>query len=145
MGDEILKKLLLFIVSIFYCSLVSISASEIDMSKYDRLFVEISDKRLGVENSKIAQTKNPFLMKYKVSKKDGNNTTAIKKETIYKLNAIFGEKVKINSKWYRLKDKIGEYKLSKIKSNSVVLQNAYQKQELFIRKHNAKNVKFSSN
>lgn len=113
------------------------------MSEYDTLFAEISDKRIGVSNEDIKKIKNPFIFKMTQKVQDGE-TADVKVETVYTLYAILGNKVKINDSWYSINDQIGYYKLSKIKQNSVLLSSASETKELFIRKQNASNVKFSS-
>lgn len=115
----------------------------VDMSEYETLFAEISDKRVGVSSEEIKKVKNPFIFKI-VHKTEDGEIADIKVATIYNLYAILGDKVKINDSWYSINDQLGYYKLSKIKQNSVLLSSASETKELFIRKQNASNVKFSS-
>ncbi len=114
------------------------------LSEYDKFFSQISEKRVGVENKKIDEVKNPFIMTYnKIKVKDGNSTVAVKKST-YVLNAIFSNKAKINGIWYKQNSTIGDFKLTSIRSNSVIMKNEHSKKELFIRKSNVSKIKFSS-
>ena len=151
MGDEILKTIIALILSLILSS--TLMAAKNDeftenfrekIAEYDKFFSEISEKRLGVSNSKIDTVKNPFIMTYgKVVVKDGNSTVKIKKPT-YTLTAIFNKKAKLNGRWYKLYSKIGDFKLVSIGSNSVIIENEHSKKELFIRKSNVSKIKFSS-
>ncbi len=145
MGDEILKNIVLILCfsSIILSSSFAKETNFVDMSEYETLFAEISDKRVGVSSEEIKKVKNPFIFKI-VHKTEDGEIADIKVETIYNLYAILGDKVKINDSWYSINDQLGYYKLSKIKQNSVLLSSASETKELFIRKQNASNVKFSS-
>jgi hypothetical protein len=131
-------------ILIFSSSAFCEQKNEMDMYEYDSLFLEISDKRLGVSNAAIEKVKNPFVMTKTVLTENGETVEASKAEITYKLFAIFGNKAKINGKWYRLGDKIDYYKLSKITSKSVLMIGTNNKKELFIRNNDENNVKFSS-
>jgi hypothetical protein len=131
-------------ILIFSSSAFCEQKNEMDMYEYDSLFLEISDKRLGVSNVAIEKVKNPFVMTKTVLTENGETVEASKAEITYKLFAIFGNKAKINGKWYRLGDKIDYYKLSKITSKSVLMIGTNNKKELFIRNNDENNVKFSS-
>jgi hypothetical protein len=145
LGDEVLKNIIITLCfsSIILSSSFAKETNFVDMSEYDTLFAEISDKRIGVSNEDIKKIKNPFIFKMTQKVQDGE-TADVKVETVYTLYAILGNKVKINDSWYSINDQIGYYKLSKIKQNSVLLSSASETKELFIRKQNASNVKFSS-
>jgi len=146
MGDEVLKTNKIFIISLFVVVNLLASANsntKKEIKEYDTLFEQIGQKRVGISNSEINTIKNPFLMtNVKTKIKDGN-TTKIKKIT-YILNAIFSNKAKINGKWYKLNDEIGDFKLFKISNKSVIINNGHSKKELFIRKSNVGKIKFSS-
>ncbi|DAB32326.1 MAG TPA: hypothetical protein CFH79_04480 [Sulfurospirillum sp. UBA11407] len=135
--------LILCFSSIILSSSFAKETNFVDMSEYETLFAEISDKRVGVSSEEIKKVKNPFIFKI-VHKTEDGEIADIKVETIYNLYAILGDKVKINDSWYSINDQLGYYKLSKIKQNSVLLSSASETKELFIRKQNASNVKFSS-
>ena len=151
MGDEILKTVITLILSLILSS--TLVAAKNDkftenfrekIAEYDKFFSQISEKRLGVSNSKIDTIKNPFIMTYsKVVVKDDNGTVTIKKPT-YTLNAILNKKAKLNGQWYKLHSQIGDFKLTSIGSNSVIIKNEHSKKELFIRKSNVSQIKFSS-
>jgi len=145
MGDEILKTvIMLFLLLIMSSSLVTANDFKDNISEYDKLFTQISEKRIGVSNSKIDTIKNPFIMTYnKVIVKDGNSTVTIKKPT-YILTGIFNKKAKINKQWHKLHSEIGDFKLTSIGTKSVIIKNGHSKKELFIRKSNVSKIKFSS-
>jgi len=146
MGDEILKTDKILIISLFVVvNLLGSANSNIkkEIKAYDTLFEQIGEKRVGVSNNEINAIKNPFMMKnVKTVIKDGNTTEI--KTVKYVLNAIFSNKAKINDKWYKLHNEIGDFKLTRISSNSVILSNGHSKKELFIRKSNVDKIKFSS-
>ena len=146
MGDEVLKINKILVISLFVAVNLLASANnniKKEIKEYDTLFEQIGQKRVGVSNSEINIVKNPFLMtNVKTVIKDGN-TTKIKKIK-YILNAIFSKKAKINGKWYKLNNEIGDFKLTKINNNSVIISNGHSKKELFIRKSNVGKIKFSS-
>jgi len=141
MGDEVLKKTVLLLLPILFCSILLADKNNEFTAEYDKIFTQISEKRIGISNSKINVVKNPFLMTNVVIAKE-NNTTAPKIK--YNLNAIFGNKAKINGKWYKLNSEIGSFKLSHVKSNSVIMQNGHSKKELFIRKSDVSKIQFNS-
>lgn len=134
---------------LFFALSVNLFASASENSKrqikeYNNLFQKISEKRVGVSNQKINNIKNPFTMDSKKTiVRDGNSTTAIS-EITYTLNTTFDKKAKINGKWYKLNSEIGDFKLTKIMSKSVIIRNEHSKKELFIRKSNVSKIKFSS-
>ena len=145
MGDEVLKNIIK--ISLLFICLNNLSfaneAYKESVKEYDRFFQEIGEKRVGVDESIINSIKNPFIMKkVEVVVKD-NNSTVVKKD-IYNLSAIFDKKAKINGKWYKIGDEIGDFKLKMIKTRSVVIANEHYKKELFIRKSNVSKIKFSS-
>ena len=151
MGDEILKTVIALILSLILSStLVAANQHKFTenfkdkIAQYDKFFTQIGEQRIGVSNSKIDTVKNPFIMTYsKVVVKDGNGTVTIKKPT-YILTVIFNKKAKINGQWYKLHSEIGDFKLTSIRSNSVIIKNEHSKKELFIRKSNVSQIKFSS-
>jgi len=150
MGDEILKTVIALILSLILSSTIEAASNnnftesfKDKMAQYDKFFSQISEKRVGVSNSKIDTVKNPFIMSYKKVVKDGNGTVTVQKPT-YILTATFDKKAKINGKWYKLHGDIGDFKLVSIRSNSVIIKNEHSKKELFIRKSNVSKIKFSS-
>jgi len=146
MGDEILKNKTLLILFLFLLTNLGAIANDDIKNKtkeYDKLFQQIGEKRIGVSNKKINEIQNPFIMADKKNiLVDGNVTTANK--IIYSLNAIFNDKAKINGEWYKLNNQIGDFKLVKIGSKSVIIRSEHSKKELFIRKSDVNKIKFSS-
>lgn len=114
-----------------------------DTKSYDQIFEKIAEKRLGVQSQIIDTIANPFEA---ISKKDPmneeNNETAVK-EPSFVLQAILSQKAKINDKWYRKHDTIGEYKLIALGHDNVVLQSETEKKELHIRNQDDIKVKIS--
>lgn len=130
--------LLLFSTTILY-STANLELGN-DTKKYDSIFEKIGKTRVGVDENDINKIKNPFIVIEKNVDKNGIK----KRRIIYKLNAIFNHKAKINGKWYKKYSKVGIYKLIKVKTNSVLLRSANKSKELFIRKNNGSRFKFSS-
>jgi len=152
MGDELLKKIIAFTLSVIFSSaLVAAEKNkkfydefEDKIAQYDKLFNEISEKRTGVPNSKIDSIKNPFIVVYKKAiVNDGNGTEGTKNPT-HVLNVTFNTKAKINGQWYKIGNEIGDFKLVSIKNDSVIIKNEHSKKELFIRKNDVSKIKFSS-
>jgi len=151
MGDEILKTIVALILSLILSS--TLVAAKNDnftesfkkkIAEYDKFFSQISEKRIGVSNSKIDTVKNPFIMTYSKLVAQDSNGTVIQKKPTYILTAIFNKKAKLNGQWYKLHSEIGDFKLASIRSNSVIIKNEHFKKELFIRKSNVNKIKFSS-
>ena len=114
------------------------------LAKYDKLFEQISKKRVGVSNSKIDTVKNPFIMaNNKAITKDNSDTIILKKST-FVLTAILNKKAKLNGKWYKINSVIGDFRLTDIKNNSVIITNKHSKKELFLRRSSVNKIKFSS-
>ncbi len=114
-----------------------------DLQRFDSIFNEIGKKREGIKDVLINQIPDPFIYERKIKKIAKNakaSKNASKKEVKkeLKLLAIFNNKVKINDKWYRLHQKIGEYRISKIANGYVILANRYKKIKLALRKRDEK-------
>ncbi len=152
MGNELLKKIILTLTLSLILSSALIAAKndrftenfKSKLMEYDKFFTQISEKRIGVPNSKIDKVKTPFIMtNKKVIIKDGNKTVKVKKP-MYILNATFNNKAKINGHWHKKNSEIGDFKLTNIRSNSVIIKNEHSKKELFIRNSDVSKIKFSS-
>ncbi|MFL1707010.1 hypothetical protein ACHJH3_08405 [Campylobacter sp. MOP7] len=133
MGDEILMKIIksLLIGMISINSFLFADNNQSDIKEYDRMFESINTPRKGLTESNFNSLLDPFLIQ-KTSrsiKSDDNNSVSA---NIPKLNAIFGNKVKIDGKWYKKGEQIGEYEVKIIKKSSVILNNKEQNLELNI-------------
>ncbi len=137
----------MLVLALLLCFLSSLSAENLQsrLLEYEKLFTQINKKRIGVSNKKIDEIKNPFITisNSKANIQDSNQSASIKKPT-YTLNAILNYKAKINEQWYKLDDKIGDFKLTNIERESVVIENRHSKKKLFMRKSYASKNKFSS-
>lgn len=103
----------------------------------DKLFDAINKKRYGLSREKIDATKNPFLIQKaqkKPEKSDKNSTTSVM--IVYTLHAIMNNKANINGKWYSINEKINDYKLKKIDSDSVIMDNVGNELKLTLEKGN---------
>ncbi len=132
MGVKVLKNLTLKLSLIVCLSSFSFAANNAKYKKYDDLFSAINKKRYGLTAQDIEKTANPFIVvsrTKKTSEKDGNVTEG-SNEPVYKLKGIMNNSANINGTWYKLNDKIDEFKLKKIKNNSVVIGSAGSSLEL---------------
>ncbi|NPA81426.1 MAG: hypothetical protein GXO31_02335 [Epsilonproteobacteria bacterium] len=115
-----------------------------DLQRFDNIFNEIGKKRVGIRESIIDEIKDPFVYKKEIkkiaksAKGSGKSGKTTPKKKVLKLLAIFNDKVKINGKWYRLHQKIGEYRISKIAKGYVILRDRSEKIKLYLRKKDAK-------
>ncbi|MBE0490854.1 MAG: hypothetical protein IBX44_01230 [Sulfurospirillum sp.] len=141
-----MKTFIYFLIVAFslHVSLFAAEKIQFDVSKYDMLFSKISDKRVGIEENQIRKVGNPFVMVVQSINEDGGSSTVIVPEIIYNLYAIVDKKAKINDAWYKLGDAIHEFKIKKIRTSSVLLAGTSGDKELFIRKNDANNFKFSA-
>jgi hypothetical protein len=105
------------------------------IKEYQEMFMKISQKRVGLDESEIVKVKPPFI---KIVKKNGTKSAVKnKKEQVLVLEAILGNRVMINGTWYKLYQNIGDYKIVSIIGDSVYLKGNGTKQKLTIRKKNA--------
>lgn len=141
MGDEILKTIRA--IFIFTCIAIFSHANSAKLQEktkvFDTIFESINKKRFGLSDKAISETKNPFIVESNTTK-DGE--VKVDEKESYELKAILVNRVKINDKWHKLKDQIGDYVLVKIKDNSIILDNSGEKLELFLYK-GSKNAKIS--
>ncbi len=147
MGDEILMKKLLLLVGI--SSILCLSAKEIEVTDdrvalvqgYKNMFNSIGQKRVGASNTVIESVQPPFVdlnPEKKVEKKKIVKTgIKVAKTSIYELQAIVNNRVKISGKWYKLDDKVNSLTVVAIDNDSVFLQNNDDKKRLTLRKKNA--------
>ena len=121
--------------------LLAISTFALSESKYpqiDQLIEKVKTKRVGLSQEEIKKLKNPFInkqnltkLKEKVTLQDYN----IKKRKVYyRLSSIFGNRARINGKWYKIGSKIGLYHLSYIGDNYVILSKKKKKLTLYLHK-----------
>ncbi len=103
-----------------------------DIKEYDKMFESINTPRKGLNETNINKLQDPFLIQ-KYSKKTISDDNASSSEVLG-LHAIFNDRAKINNKWYKVGEKVGDYTLKKIKASSVMLVNKDQNLELNITK-----------
>ena len=136
MGDEVLMKKLMIIPLLA----VSLSANSVNADKealileYKDMFEKISQKRIGVDESKIDNLNAPFLKIEKEVKKEESK----KFVEPFLLQAIFGNKVKISGKWYKLNDTVSGMRIIAIKPNYVWLKNDEARKKLIMGSKNEK-------
>ncbi len=136
MGDEILMKF--YKISLIIASCCFMFANETpqdvkqeNIQEYDQMFKAINTPRKGLNDGNISKIPDPFLVQKSTPKTIDENGSETGSSTL-SLHAIFGDRVKINNKWYKTGEKIGEYKVGKIKKSSVILASKEQNLELNI-------------
>ena len=143
MGDEILKTYMriFFLMAIsFSVNFAKNETSPLDDTKgYDQIFNKIAETRVGITNDFIDTLANPF----NSSISDENNQSQEVNRPDYVLKAIIAKRAKINNAWYNINEQVGDYTLTSILDNHVILQNSTEKKSLYIRKKNDSQVKIS--
>lgn len=132
------KILLAVLFLVFTITSSCFGADKNPYKEYDKLFNAINKQRHGLTNAQIDKTKNPFILtsKKNVSSPDTNSSA----EPVYVLKGIINKSANINGKWYKLNDTINEFKLTKIKDGSVILDNAGNSLELKLNNKGKENV-----
>jgi hypothetical protein len=143
MGDEVLMKKLMIIpalaINIFANTGEIVDKKSDLISEYKDMFKRISQKRIGVEESKIDNLASPFIKEkkiVKVEKKD--DATAKKFVDPFLLQAIFGNRVKISGEWHKLGESVNGMKIISIKQNHVWLKNSEFRKKLTMGNKNEK-------
>jgi hypothetical protein len=143
-----------FIISVFIFTIQAVAS---ELTWVDEQIKAIKPPRVGVSKSEISTLKDPFfyLKKPVVKGKDitavntspqkSKRTSIIRYKTHKKftLAAIMNDSALINSKWYKINEKINGYKISKIGKKEVLLVKNGKK-ILLSTKSNNKNLKFKS-
>lgn len=139
MGDEVLKKISIFLLS-FAClyaqNATPTNGTNSEYRMLDQLFDSINKKRHGLTSEKISATKDPFKINetsQKVTKKLDNNDSMVQ---VYVLRGILNNKANINGLWFSIGSKVNEYKLKQINSDSVLLDSVGNKLKLMLEKGN---------
>ena len=151
MGDNILKTK--FLILTLFTSLLQADAG---MSWVDQKIDEIKPERVGLNSSRLARLKSPFIVIKDESKKPktGSKTvsTDIKKDAPVKLDMnkapltlqiVLNSSALINGQWVKENELIRGYKLSQIQSDYVVLERKSKKLKLFIARK-SKNLNIST-
>ena len=98
------------------------------IKEYKEMFEKISQQRVGLDESEIERVKSPFVKTGKVKEE--------KKADKLQLEAIFGQKVLINGKWYKLYSKVGKAKIVAIRNDTVILKDDETIKKLKLRTKN---------
>lgn len=139
MGDEILKPMHILLLSMlvaFSSEARTLSLSD-ETAVYETLFETINQKRFGLSDEQIRQTRDPFIKIYPdTASKEGE----VKREPAYRLHAIFNNRAKINDTWLERGDMIGSYRLSAIGHQDVTLASPNQTLKLTLSSKGKNNV-----
>jgi len=134
--------------------------AENELKWVDEQIQAIKPPRSGISKSSVNATENPFIFLNKIKSKEKRKTTYTRKVNkvqnksnsvqIYKknitlrLSAIMNNSALINGRWYKIKDKVGQYTLMEITRKNVLL--TYKAKKLLL-STNSKNrsLKFKNN
>ncbi len=133
-----------------------------ELSWVNKQIEAIKPPRSGLNHNSLSMLSDPFIFlnknkekkdvkkgsrtsrtATKVSTSKSTNKIVAKKKTSLTVDAIMNKSALINGKWYKLGEKIGSYKLAKIKPTSVLLTNSNKKLILSTRSIN-KNLNFKN-
>jgi len=97
----------------------------------------IKPERKGLLDKDIKNVSNPFaaaLPSKKVVTKEGKVVVVkpITKIAPLKLQSIINNHVMINGKWYTVDDMVRDYRIAKVRKNSILLENKKHELKLFI-------------
>ena len=104
-----MKKFIIFIAVFIYADVSDVILKIKEIENIKRKFLKIDYNMFETKNKEV-------LIPLPVIKRK-------KKEVKLVLNAIFNNKVNINGKWYKVKDKVFDYVIYKILEDKVVLKN----------------------
>lgn len=106
------------------------------IAEYRDMFQKISQKRIGIDESKIDQLKAPFLTEEK--KIEVKKTKETKHSEPFELQAIFGKRAKISGHWYKVHDEVNGMKVVLIGDGFVWLKNDQYRKKLTMGNRNEK-------
>ncbi|NPA65071.1 MAG: hypothetical protein GXO16_08875 [Epsilonproteobacteria bacterium] len=105
-------------------------------SKYpdiDRLIEKVKEPRPGLPKEVIKKLKNPFVSEKKIEKIVKVVKKRPKKRGIrLSLTSIFGNRARINGRWYKVGDRVAGYRLVHIGNNYVVLKRGNKTLRLYL-------------
>jgi len=119
MGDQsLMKNLVIFtLLASFLLSNSSVSVEDIKMMVH-----KIRDQRKGIDMNQLEYTENPFVS----VQKDANVTKVVFKpkriEVKLDVDAVINQKARINGKWMKVGELVGDYNVSVITSRVVTLR-----------------------
>lgn len=114
----------------------------------DKLIEKVKVRREGLAPSVIEKLKDPFIDEVKLKKiviKQKILKKLKKRKLHLRLESIFNNRVKINTKWYKVGSKVAGYRIVKIDYNkkSVLLKSGKKLLKLYLIKRK-KRFKFTS-
>ncbi len=134
--------------------------AENELKWVDEQIQAIKPPRSGISKSSVNATENPFIFLNRIKSKEKRKTTytrkvnkaqkksnsaqVYKKNITLRLSAIMNNSALINGRWYKIKDKVGQYTLMEITRKNVLL--TYKTKKLLL-STNSKNrsLKFKNN
>ncbi len=105
------------------------------LEKYNS-FSKIKSFQMSDENLKVSIDFKKFYKKQKLDLSKELEKIKHKKEQVYNLKAIIGQKAFINNKWFSLNDKIERFEIKKINRTSVILESKFKKINLKLKEKN---------
>jgi len=126
-------------------SLLSVSLS-LSSDEIVKMVEEIKKERKGVSLVILENTGNPFIIKVPEQKEsvvDDKVTPVARAEKVYTLKAILNKAAFIDGKWYKQGDRLGNYKIGHVSSNTVVLKSSNGNKKLTLKKRKKSFIKLN--
>jgi hypothetical protein len=141
-----------FIAKIIILTTISLNilfAGNLSPSEITNMVAKIKEERVGISLVKLETTENPFPL-YLPKKKDLKEDEVVEKEqfitpleAVYTLKAIMNKAAFIDNKWYRKGDSIGNYKVGKVSSSSLILESENDNKILSLEKKKKSFIKLN--
>ena len=137
MGNKTLTILL-------FASVVALAESK--YPQIDQLIEKVKTKRVGLKPEEIKKLKNPFINEKKLVKLEHKiiHKKLSKRRVVFHLSSIFGDRARINGRWYKIGSKVGAYRLRNIGTNYVVLARGKKVLRLYMHQRKRKLIKIWS-
>ena len=140
------KQIILRILILSTLFSISLVASSLSSTEIINMVSEIKKEREGISLSKLQTTINPFII-YVPNKKESIEVkrvdVAVVIDVVYTLKAILNRAAFIDKKWYKKGDSIGDYKIGKVSSTSVVLNSSSGDRTLSLEKKKKNFIKLN--
>jgi hypothetical protein len=138
MGDQLLKR----IVWIGTIVMATLGWGQDAIGRIDQLVDQIKSPRKGLTPRQITKASDPFVYVKKGEKTIVSVAPPPKNRKKHTLQAIINDRVKIDGRWYRIGEKMGPYRITKINGNSVLLASAHKRIRLTMPQKQSKKIKF---
>ena len=124
-----------------FLTMVSLAYADITINDIDKLVNDIKEERIGLKEKEIQTAKDPFIYPNGKLGRVLHSGKAKKRKYRFFLSAIINDRVKINSKWYKLNSKIHGYRVSKVEKDHVLLTRNSERIRVFLKRSKSKKIK----